>query len=147
MNAPAGTTLAERAERVLGIGEPNPPSRNGLTFSALLTVFLVGALAWYALFEVWQAREWYPIAGGALLWLWVASDKLGSYLFAHREMPWGRGLRAFGHAAFFPLSMGFFLAASWVASPVFFAVQSALMLIGIGVAWIAVRRARAREGS
>jgi hypothetical protein len=80
------------------------------------------------------------MVGGTLLWLWLASDKVGSYLFAWRRVPWGRGLRAFGTVAFFPLSMGFYLAASWVASPVFFAVQSAS--IGIVSAWAILRRAR-----
>ena len=114
-----------------------------MAFFALLTAVFVGALVWYVLFGAWQAREWYPIAGGALLGLWVACDMAGSYLYARRGMPWGRGLRAFGYAAFFPLSMISYLAASWTASPVFFAVQSAL--IGTGFAWVAIRRARARD--
>ena len=42
--------------------------------------------------------------------------------------------------AFFPLSMGFYLAASWAASTVLFAVQSAAL--GIVFAWAILRRAR-----
>jgi len=75
MNSSVGTTLAEQTERVLGIGEPRTPSRNGL--------------------------------------------------------------------AFFPLSMISYVAAPWTASPVFLAVQ--LALIGAGFAWVAIRRARARD--
>jgi hypothetical protein len=143
MNSSVGSTLAEQTERVLGIGEPRTPSRNGLAFFALLTAVLVGALVWYALFGAWQAREWYPTAGGALLSLWMACDMAGSYLYARRGMPWGRGLRAFGYVAFFPLSMFSYVAAPWTASPVFLAVQ--LALIGTGFAWVAaIRRARAR---
>ncbi len=140
MNSSAGTTLAERTERALGVGEPRAPSRGGLAFSALLTAVLVGALAWYALFGGAQSPEVYAIVGGALLGLGVASDRLGSYLFVRRGVPWGRGLRAFGTVAFFPLSMGFYLAASWAASTILFAVQSSG--IGILVALAALRRAR-----
>ena len=94
MNSSEGTTLSERTERVTGIGEPRPPSRGALTLAALFSAFFVGALAWYALFGGWQDDGGgYAMVGGTLLRLWLASDKLGSYLFARREVPWGRGLR------------------------------------------------------
>ena len=141
MNSSEGTTLSKRTERVTGIGEPRPPSRGALTLAVLFSAFFVGALAWYALFGGWQDDGGgYAMVGGTLLWLWLASDKLGSYLFARRGVPWGRGLRAFGTVAFFPLSMGFYLAASWVAATVLFAVQSAAL--GIVFAWAILRRAR-----
>ena len=141
MNSSIGTTLSERTERATGIGAPRLPSRGGLALAVLLSAFFAGALAWIALFGGWQDDgERYLMAGGTLLWLWLTSDKLGAYLFARRGVSWGRGLRAFGTVAFFPLSMGFYLAASWATSTVLFAVQSAAL--GILVALAALRRAR-----
>ena len=67
--------------------------------------------------------------------LWVARDMAGSYLYARRGMPWGRGLRAFGSAAFFPLSMALYLVYWWSNSTFLFVVLSAIF--GIWVLWTA----------
>ncbi len=86
------------------------------------------------------------MVGAVFLWLYLLSDKVGSFLYAHRDVPWGRGLRALGYAAFLPLSMVFYLVTWWTTSTFLFGVLSVLM--GIGIVWVAfrlVRLARGRE--
>ena len=135
MSAPTGTTLAERTERALGLGEPKPPSRHGLAFFCLLAAIFVGVFVWYALAGGWEGSESLSMAGSAFLWLYLLSDRLGAFLYARRGTSWGRGLRAFGSAAFFPLSMGFYLVSSWTTSTFLFVVLSAIF--GIWVLWTA----------
>ncbi len=144
MNAPTGTTLRERAEWVLEMGEPKPPSRKGLAVVASLGVFFVGALLLYTLAGGWTGRESFSMVGSVLLWLYVLSDKVGSFLYAHRDVAWGRGLRAFGYAAFFPLSMVFYLVYWWSTSTFLFGVLS--VLIGIVIVWVAFRLVRLGRG-
>ena len=140
MNAPTGTTLAERAEWVLEIGEPKPPSRKGMAVFASLAVFFVGAFVWYTLVGAWNGSESFSMVASAFLWLYVLSDKVGSFLYAHRDVPWGRGLRVFGYAGFLPVSMVFYLVALWTTSTFLFGVLSVLM--GIGIVWTALRLVR-----
>lgn len=137
MNAPTGTILAERTERVLGLGEPKLPSRYGLAFVALLAAFFVGVLAWYTLAGGWEGSESSSIVGSVFLWLWLLSEKVGSFLHARRGASWGRGLRAFGYAVFFPTSMAFYLAYYWSNSTFGFVVLA--LIVGLGVARTAVR--------
>lgn len=53
---------------------------------------------------------------------------------------WGRGLRAFGHAAFLPLSMARYLVYYWSNSTLGFVVLSTL--VGGWVSWTAFRLVR-----
>ena len=135
MSAPTGTSLAERTERALGLGEPKPPSRHGLAFFCLLAAIFVGVFVWYALAEGWEGSESSSMVGSAFLWLYLLSDRLGAFLYARRGTSWGRGLRAFGYAAFYPLMVGFYLVASWTTSTFLFVVMSAIF--GIWVLWTA----------
>ena len=49
MSAPTDTTLVQRTEWVLGIGEPKPPSRFALAGFTVLATLGIGTLIWSAL--------------------------------------------------------------------------------------------------
>ncbi len=144
MNAPTGTTLTERAEWVLEIGEPKPPSRKGLAVLAPLGVLFVGVLLLHMLVGEWNGSRSLFMVASALLWMYLLSEKVGSFLYAHREVPWGRGLRALGYAAFFPLSMVFYLVYWWSTSTLMFGVLLGFM--GSGIVWVALRLVRLARG-
>lgn len=137
----ADAPLTERGERLLGIGEPKPPSRFRL--SAILAVgalLTIGTLLWYALSGGRGGGPGYSTAAPLFLWVFVLAENVGSYLYARRGAWWGRGLRAFGWAAFWPLSMGFYLLGFWGTSTFMFVGLS--VLLGIWVVGVAYRFAR-----
>ena len=147
MNAPAGTTLTERTEWVFGLGEPKAPSRFWLASFPVLVVVGVGALLWPALSEGQEEAASYPTAALSFLWLSGLAETGGSYLYARRGKRWGRGLRAFGWAAFVPLWMGCYTLWFWsTSSRLGFMVMSALLGFWVvGVAFRFIRLARRRE--
>jgi hypothetical protein len=148
VNAPAGTSLTERTEWVFGLGEPRPPSRYGLSALLVIGALLgVGALLWYALSGGREEGPGYSTAAPLFLWMYVVAETGGSFLYARRGVWWGRGLRAFGSAAFFPLSIGFYSLSFWSASSrLGFAVTVTLLGIWVvGVAFRLVRLAWRRE--
>ena len=141
MRSPSNAPLAERAELLLGIGEPEPPSR--FLLSVLLAVgalLTIGALLWYALSGGREGGPGYATAAPVFLWAWMLAENGGSYLYARRGAWWGRGLRVFGWAAFWPLSMALYLAYYWSNSTFMFVVLSTL--VGLGVVWTAFRLVR-----
>jgi hypothetical protein len=140
MNAPTDTTLVQRTEWVLGIGEPKPPSRFGLASFAFLATLSIGALIWSALPGERIDGADAPMTGITFLWLYLVAETGGSFLYARRGVWWGRALRAIGHAFFLPLSMVFYLLWWWSASTTFFVVISAFL--GIGVVILAFRLVR-----
>ena len=76
-----------------------------------------------------MGREREFLDGGLGLLVAVAAVRKG------RGVPPRPAGHDFGSAAFFPLSMGFYLVASWTTSTFLFVVQSALL--GIWVLWTA----------
>lgn len=145
MDAPTDTTLVQRTERVLGIGEPKPPSRFGLASFAFLATLGIGALIWSALSGERIDGADAPVTGITFLWLWLVAETGGSFLYARRGVRWGRVLRAIGHAFFFPLCMVFYLLWWWSASTTMFVALSALL--GIGVVVVAFRLVRLAQRS
>lgn len=137
MNRPTGTTLVERTEWLLGIGEPKPRSRFWVVYFALFGTFGVGVFLWYVLPGEWKEGVSISMVASLILWLWVASETAGSLLYTHRSAAWGRGLRAFGWAVFFPLAMGCFVVAFWLISTFVFVVEAACL--GGWFVWLVVR--------
>ena len=145
MDAPTDTTLVQRTERVLGIGEPKPPSRFRLASFAFLGTLGLGAFIWSTLSGERVDGADAPMTGITFLWLWLVTETGGSFFYARRGVWWGRVLRAIGHAIFFPLCMGFYLLWWWSTSTTIFVVFSAFL--GIGVVVVAFRFVRLAQRS
>ena len=145
MGTPPNTTLVERTEWLLGLGEPKPRSRFWVAYAALFGAFGIGVLLWSAFSGDRGEREILSLVGSSFLAMWMLADTGGSLLYARRGAPWGRALRVFGYAVFFPSSVGFYLAQFWFWSTGFF-VAEALFLGALLGSW-AVGIARRTRGS
>ena len=142
MSTPPDTTPVERAEGLLGLGEPKPRSWFWVAYLGSLAALSLGFIVWP--FASGGGR---PLDAGFLVWgslfvsLWALADTGGSLMHVRRGAPWGRGLRAFGYAVFLPLAMGLWLAHFWFSANTFFFVVAALLVGSVMVQW-AVRVAR-----
>ncbi len=144
MSTPPNATLAERAEGLLGIGEPKPRSRLRVAGSFLLAALSMGVFFGAALSGGgWRGDEAFFLVGWAALFLalWILANTGGSLLYARGGAPAGRGLRVLGYAVFLPSAMGFWLVHFWFLSTSAFVV-GALFVGSVLVQW-AVRLAKA----
>jgi hypothetical protein len=140
MNAPYGTSFLERAEWVLSLREPRPPSRFQVAFAPSFVVFCASVILWYTISGAWDEIESISVVGSFFLGLWVLTKTAGSFLHTRGRTTRGRELRVLGHAAFFPLMLVFYLAA-FRSGPTFLFVVEAIVLGGWFV-WVAVRLCR-----
>ncbi len=138
---PDATPVVERAERLLGLGEPKSRSLFWVAYFVLFGALSFGLFVWAVVWGGgWLGREAFWLWGALLLSLWVLADTGGSIAYVRRGAPWGRGLRALGYAVFLPLALGFYLVAFWFSSVWVFVVEA--LYVGAIVVRVVVRVAR-----
>ena len=140
MNAPDGSGFLERAEWVLSLREPRPPSRFQVVFVPSLVVFCAGGILWYAVSGRWNGSESLSVVGGFFLGLWALSETAGSLLHARRRATRGRELRVLGKAVFFPLALVCYWAAFRSGPTSLFVVES--IVLGSWFVWVVIRLGR-----
>ena len=140
MSMPDGTSLLGRAERVLGLGEPRPPSRFRVVFAPSFVVFCAGVILWYTVSGRWGESESISVVGAFFLGLWALTETAGSFLHARGRTTRGRELRVLGHAVFFPLMLVSYLAAFRSGPTSLFVVES--IVVGGWFVWVALRLGR-----
>ena len=129
-----------RAEQVLSLGEPKPPSRFWLVYASSLVVFCIGVIVWYAISGRWNGSESFSVVGVFFLGLWALADTVGSFLHARGRTTRGRELRVLGQAVFFPLMLVFYLVAFQSGPASLFVLESIVM--GGWFMWVAFRLGR-----
>ena len=137
MSTPDGTSFLGRAERVLRLGEPRPPSRFWVVYASSLVVFCAGVVVWYAISGRWDGSGSFSVVGAFFLGLWVLADTAGSFLHARGRTMRGRELRVLGHAVFFPLMLVSYWAAFRSGPTFLFVVES--IVTGSWFVWVAFR--------
>jgi len=137
MNAPDGSGFLERAEWVLSLREPRPPSRFQVVFVPSLVVFCAGGILWYTVSGRWDEGESLSVVGAFFLGLCVLAETAGSLLHARGRTTWGRELRVLGKAVFFPLALVCYWAAFRSGPTLLFVVES--VVLGGWFVWVAVR--------
>ena len=137
MNAPDGTSLLERAEWVLSLGQPRAPSRFQVVFAPLFVVFCAGGILWYTVSGRWDEGESLSVVGAFFLGLWALAETAGSLLHARGRTTRGRELRVLGHAVFFPLALVCYWAAFRSGPTSLFVVES--IVLGSWFVWVAFR--------
>ncbi len=141
MSKPEVTPVVERAERLLGLGEPKPLSRFWVAYFVLFGTLSLGLFVWAALWGGgWLGNEAFWLWGALFLSLWVFANIGGSIAYVRRSAPWGRGLHALGYAVLLPLAMGFYLGGFWFSSTWVFVVEA--LFVGAIVLPVVVRVAR-----
>lgn len=146
MNAPVGATLAQRTERILGIGEPRLGSRFWLVYPAFLVVLSLGWILWPVFSGDAVSRDAVFLQWGVLfLGLCAVADAGGALLYVRYGAASGRTLRALGHAVFFPLALCLYLAQYWLFATWLFVVEA--LVVGAFFVSVAVRVVRrVRDG-
>ncbi len=137
MNAPDGSGFLERAEWVLSLREPRPPSRFWAVYASLFVVFSAGVILWYTVSGSWDGSGSISVVGSFFLGLWMLAETAGSLLHARGRTTRGRGLRVFGHAVFFPLMLVSYWAVFRSGPTSLFVVES--IFLGGWFVWVAVR--------
>ena len=126
----------ERAEGLLGLGEPKPPSKFWVAYCALLSAASLGLFFWALL-----SGAFLPGAdglGAPFVALWAAADTDGSLLNARGGgATLGRGLRIVGYGVFLFLAMGFYPATLWLTAPASILFVRALFVWSIVARWAA----------
>ncbi len=111
MSTSDSTSFLGWAERVLGLGEPRPPSRFWVMYASSLVVFCAGVGVWHAISGRWDGSGSFSVVGPFFLGLWALTDTAGSFLHVRGRTTRGRELRVLGYAVFFPLMLVSYLAA------------------------------------
>ncbi len=131
----------ERAERLLDLGEPKPPSRFRVVYLGSLTALSLWLILWpLASGGGWPRDTVLLMLGTLFLSLWVLADVGGTLVYTRLGATTGRGLRVPGYACLLPLAMCFWLAYFWSVSTWLFVVQT--LFAGSIVLRVVVRVAR-----
>ena len=129
------------------MGQPKPRS----WFWVVLSV-VVAALAGVSIFRIVLSdgsdEQLFSQLGVLFVGLWSLSDVGGALLYVRRGAAWGRTLRVFGYAVFFPLAILLHLAGSWFTSRPLFVVQVGfLLLVALVIGAPAIVRRARRNGT
>ena len=140
MSTPDSTGFLGRAERVLNLGEPRPPSRFWVVYASSLVVLSAGGVVWYTVSGRWDGSESFSVVGAFFLGLWALAETAGSFLHARGRTTRGRELRVLGHSVFFPLMLVCYWAAFRSGPTSLFVVES--IVLGSWFVWVAFRLGR-----